>query len=56
MALKRFREADVNLVSLCTYSTMLEAAEEINYISPSAAEALREWRKDPADWTPESII
>lgn len=56
MAVKRFREADVNLVSLCTYSTMLEAAEEINYISPSEAEALREWRKDPADWTPESII
>ena len=56
MAVKRFREADVNLVSLCTYSTMLEAAEEINYSSPSEAEALREWRKDPADWTPESII
>lgn len=56
MAVKRFREADVNLVSLCTYSTMLEAAEEINYISPSEADALREWRKDPADWTPENII
>ncbi len=56
MAVKRFREADVNLVSLCTYSTMLEAAEEINYISPSEAEALREWRKDPAIWAPENII
>lgn len=54
MAVKRFREADVNLVSLCNYSTMIEVAEETNYISQSEAEALREWRKDPADWTPKS--
>ena len=52
MAVKKFREADVNLVSLCTYSTMIEVAEETNYISPSEAETLREWREDPADWTP----
>lgn len=54
MAVKRFREADVNLVSLCNYSTMIEVAEETNYISQSEAEALREWRKDPADWTPQT--
>ncbi|MBD5299688.1 MAG: orotate phosphoribosyltransferase [Bacteroides sp.] len=56
MAVKRFREADVNLVSLCTYSTMLEVAEETSYISPSEADALREWREDPANWTPNNII
>ncbi|MDE6336206.1 MAG: orotate phosphoribosyltransferase [Muribaculaceae bacterium] len=56
MAVKRFREADVTLVPLCNYSTMIEVAEETNYISQSEADALREWREDPADWTPHNNI
>ena len=28
MAVKRFRDANVNLISLCNYSTMIEVAEE----------------------------
>ncbi len=56
MAVKRFREADVTLVPLCNYSTMIEVAEETNYISQSEADALREWREDPADWTPQNNI
>lgn len=55
MSVKRFHEADINLVSLCSYSTMLEVAEETNYISPSEAAALREWREDPANWTPAPL-
>lgn len=51
MAVKRFHEANINLVSLCDYSTMIEVAEETDYISPSEAETLREWREDPANWT-----
>lgn len=51
MAVKRFHEANINLVSLCDYSTMIEVAEETDYISPSEAETLREWRVDPANWT-----
>ncbi len=56
MAVKRFRESDVTLVPLCNYSTMIEVAEETNYISQAEAEALREWREDPADWTPHNSI
>lgn len=52
MAVKRFREADVSLVSLCTYSSMLGVAEETGFISPVEAEALREWREDPSGWVP----
>lgn len=52
MAVKRFREADVSLVSLCTYSPMLGVAEETGFISPVEAEALREWREDPSGWVP----
>ena len=56
MAVKRFREADVHLESLCTYQTMLEVAEATSYISPEEAEALKEWRRDPASWTPEPTL
>ena len=53
VAVKRFHEANINLISLCDYSTMLEVAEQTNYISPQEAETLREWRKDPASWMPD---
>ena len=56
MAVKRFRDANVNLISLCNYSTMIEVAEETKYISQSEADALREWREDPADWIPQQNI
>jgi orotate phosphoribosyltransferase len=52
MAVKRFHEENVNLVALCNYSTMIEVAEETNYISQDEADELREWREDPANWYP----
>ena len=33
---------------------MLEAALETNYIQESDLETLKEWRKDPANWTPNN--
>lgn len=56
MAVKRFRESDVSLVSLCSYSEMLSVAEQTNYISPAEAETLREWREDPANWIPGETL
>lgn len=50
---KRYRDANLNAVSLCTYTTMLEVAEKIQYISNEEAETLREWRKDPGAWVPD---
>ncbi len=49
---KRFREANVNLISLSNYSTMLEAALATNYIAPEYVKTLQEWREDPAAWMP----
>lgn len=54
MAVKRFHEANINLVSLCDYSTMIEVAEATKYISKGEAETLREWREDPAGWMPNN--
>lgn len=52
MAVKRFHEANITLISLCDYSTMIEVAEESKFISKDEAETLREWREAPATWMP----
>lgn len=52
MAVKRLRDANMQLVSLVNYSTMLEVALETQYILPGDLDTLKEWRKDPANWVP----
>lgn len=49
---KAFQKADVKLVTLSNYNAMLEAALATDYIQESDLATLREWRKDPANWTP----
>lgn len=49
---KAFQKAGVKLVTLSNYNAMLEAALATNYIQESDLATLREWRKDPATWTP----
>ncbi len=50
ISIKRFREAGVKMLPLSTYSAMLEAALESNYITQEDIDTLKEWRKDPAVW------
>lgn len=52
VAVKRFADAGVKLMTLSNYNSMLEAAVESNYIKPNDLETLKEWRKDPANWVP----
>ncbi|MDE6010925.1 MAG: orotate phosphoribosyltransferase [Muribaculaceae bacterium] len=53
-AVKRVSDANISLTPLLTYSEMLEVASDIDYISPAELETLRQWREDPAAWTPET--
>lgn len=53
-AVKRISDSNLSLISLLTYSEMLEVASEIDYITPSELETLRQWREDPSAWTPET--
>lgn len=55
VSVKRFRDANVKLITLSNYSAMLEAALETNYIEPAELDTLREWRKDPANWAPDNL-
>ena len=51
VAAKRFAEADIDLVALCDYSTMIEVARDMDYLDEADVETLRVWREDPASWT-----
>lgn len=53
VATERFRQAEVEICALSNYNAMLEAAVESDYIAASDLETLKEWRKDPANWTPK---
>ena len=54
LAVENFQKAGVELLTVSNYSAMLEAAVETNYIQESDLEALKEWRKDPANWVPNT--
>ncbi len=51
-AVKRLRDADVNMESLCRYDMLVETAIDIKYIQTCDEVTLKEWRKDPANWIP----
>lgn len=52
LAVKRFKDAGVELHTLSNYNSMLEAALETEYIRQEDLDTLKEWRKDPANWSP----
>ena len=55
LAVESFRNANIKLLTVSNYSAMLEVAVETNYIEASDIEALKEWRKDPANWVPNCV-
>lgn len=52
LAIQRFNKENIQLRSLLTYGTMIDVAKEIHYLNPSDVDTLKEWREDPASWTP----
>ncbi|MCH5247233.1 MAG: orotate phosphoribosyltransferase [Muribaculaceae bacterium] len=53
-AIKAFKDAKVKLVTLSNYNALLEEAVATNYIRKTDLETLKEWRKNPSEWTPDS--
>lgn len=52
VAIKKFKAAKVELITLSNYNSVLEVALETNYIQERDIATLQEWRKDPANWIP----
>jgi orotate phosphoribosyltransferase len=53
VAEEKFKEAKVNLTTLCNYDSILDEALKTDYIDESEIKTLQEWRKDPAHWNPK---
>lgn len=53
VAVEKFNEAKVNLITLCNYDAVIDEALRIDYIEESEIKTLQEWRKDPANWEPK---
>ena len=47
---EKFKKADVEYIPLCTLSTILRHAADINYISEDELAGLKQWHKAPAKW------
>ena len=45
-----FKEANVQLVTLTNYQSVVEKALETGYIKKEDVPMLDEWRRDPANW------
>ncbi len=50
VAKKNFEEANVSLVCLTDYPTMIDAAVEANYVKPEQLENLKKWSENPSQW------
>ncbi|MDE6575347.1 MAG: orotate phosphoribosyltransferase [Muribaculaceae bacterium] len=55
IAEENFAEAGVKLLTLSDYNAMLDVALQTKFISEHDMDALRKWREDPANWTPERL-
>jgi orotate phosphoribosyltransferase len=49
-AKQSFKQAKVELTTLCDYEAVISEAVATNYIAESDIETLNEWRKSPATW------
>ena len=50
IAEQAFKDANVNLVTLTNYESVVEKALETGYINQDDVAMLHEWRRDPANW------
>lgn len=48
---EKFREHEMDLVTLTNYSTLIDVALESDYIEARDLDLLKEWKKDPANWS-----
>ncbi len=55
-AAEAFKKAGIKLLTISNYSAMVDAAVKANYIKAEDVETLKQWREDPANWTPNKVI
>ena len=51
IATKNFYDANVSLISLCDYNSLIQSALQGKYIDEDQVVSLKSWRVDPANWS-----
>ena len=51
VSVEAFKKANVELITLTNYNSVLEAALKTNYIKEEDIPVLKAWREDPSHWT-----
>ena len=49
-AIENFKKANVELITLSNYNSLIELAEETGYIQSEQVEVLKKWREAPEKW------
>jgi Orotate phosphoribosyltransferase len=47
---KNFADAHTKLFTLTDYPTMIQVAQQLNYVEESDMELLQQWYQDPESW------
>ncbi len=50
IASENFEKADIKLLTLSNYDSLIDQAADTNFISTDEIETLKEWRKNPSEW------
>lgn len=50
VAEENFKKANVKLISLSSYTEMIDEALKLNYVTQAQISRLKKWREDPATW------
>ena len=50
-ARERFAEAGLESATLTDFATLLQVAERVGALEPSAIDSLRDWQRDPTAWS-----
>jgi len=50
VATENFMKSNVKLITLSSYSELIDEAAQLNYITNDQVEHLRKWRENPAGW------
>ena len=53
IAAKNFADADCNYCVLTDYNTLIEHAMSLSLVEKSHIESLKDWRRNPSEWTPK---
>lgn len=50
VARENFEKADVKLITLCDYDTLLAQAAQMGYVRRDDLDLLARWRENPSEW------